>query len=473
MVTKPSDLFPRLPSVNELLEKPPVRALVDRWNRSTVAAGVRSFLEELRSDVERRAADFQMPSLRDIAERAARHVAAQQQSAVRPAVNATGRFFGAAWNSAPLADVALERMICVARGYVLDASPLGAAAATKLCQLTGAEAAIVVSSYSGAVSLALSALAADREVLVARGELGGLADGGSLSAIAQASGVLLREIGAVNRSTACEYEASVTDRTAAILRHTPEAFRIEGDAEFADDDAMVGLARDRELPLVELLGSAPLVGGLPALAHAPCSVADRIAAGAQLVVFRGDGLLGGPTCGVVLGNRRLIDRLESHPLFAAWRADSISLAALEATLALYDDPERLALTLPVFQLLSTSLENLRQRAERMAPQLAQAADVECANACESESSLGFASLPNDKLPSCAVSLVPNGGNVALLEKRLRQSPVPIVARRYEDRLLVDLRTVLPRQDQTIVDMVVGPSTTAQNTSAETAVPATV
>ncbi|MGD9635475.1 MAG: hypothetical protein AB7U97_19500, partial [Pirellulales bacterium] len=245
MVSKPSELFSRLPSVNDLLEKPPVRALVDRWNRSAVADGVRSFLVELRSDIERRAADFQMPSFREIAERAARHVAAQRQSAVRPAVNATGRFFGPECRSLPLADVALERMISVSRGFLINPRGLSSAV-SQLCQLSGAESGLVVGSYSGAVSLSLSALAGEREVVVARCDLGELADGASLARLAPASGVRLQEVGAVNRAAAADYEAAIGERTAAILHHAPERYRVEGDVACVELDALVGLARDRE-----------------------------------------------------------------------------------------------------------------------------------------------------------------------------------------------------------------------------------
>lgn len=473
MATKPSDLFARLPSATELLEKPPVRALADRWNRSTVAAGVRSFLNELRSDLERRAAEFQMPTLRELAERAARHVAALQQSDTRPAINATGRFFGPDWLSAPLADDAMERMIAISRGYVNG--PLGdtsSAPAARIRRLTGAEAALVTSSYSGAVSLALAAIAGDGDLPIARGEVGLLADGGSLSAIARACHVRLKEIGAVNRSTAADFESAITDHAAAILRHTPEAYHLEGDVAPIDADALVGLSRDRELPLVELLGSAPLVSSVPGLAEAPPSAAERVAAGAGLVILRGDGLVGGPRCGILLGTRQIIAQIESYPLFTAWQADQISLAALDSVLAVYDDSQRLTRALPLYQLLTTSVENLRQRAERLAPQIGQATDVQYASAIPCESNLGLANLSSDKLPSFGIALTPAGGQLAMLEKRLRESPTPLHVRRTGDQLLIDLRTVLPRQDQSIVELLVGPVESAAEIVEESAVTST-
>jgi L-seryl-tRNA(Ser) seleniumtransferase len=469
MAMKPSDLLSRLPSANELLEKPPIRALAARWNRSVVAAGVRSFLDELRSDLERRAADVHLPSLRELAERAARHVAALQQPAVRPAINATGRFFGPAWSGAPLADEALECIVSFGRGYVLDAQQATqSVAAATLCRLTGAEAATVVSSYSGAVWLALAAIAAEKHVVIARHDVGELEAGSSLASVAQAAGVSLREVGAVNHTVAADYEAAISSETAAIVRHAPDHYRVTGATTFVELEALVGLARDRELPLVDLVGSAPLVDGLPALGATMPSIAAHVAAGAHLVVARGNGLVGGPRCGILVGTRGLIHRIESHPLFAAWCADPATCAALQATLAFVDDPPQLQLSVPLFQLLSASVENLRQRAERLAPQLAQAADVEFAVAVPSESCLGLAHIDDDKLPSYAIALTPEGGDLRSLDQRLRNASVPIIARAEEGRLLVDLRTVLPRQDQRLVEMIAREAILPAKTVDETA-----
>jgi L-seryl-tRNA(Ser) seleniumtransferase len=479
MVTKPSDLLGRLPTVNELLEKPPIRALADRLNRSVVASGVRSFLEELRSDLERRATDFELPSLRELAERAARHVAILQQSSHRPSINATGRFLGPNWSGTPLADVALERIVSLGRGYV-SASPTSAAgdAAAALARLTGAEAATVVSSYSGAVWLALAAVAADRQVVIARHDVGELDAGTSLPAAAESARVKLREVGAVNRTSSADFESAIGDQTAAIVRHTSDFYHVAGDAKTVEVEALVGLARDRELPLVELLGASPLVDRLPAIDAESTSVVASIARGAHLVVCRGDGLVGGPRCGIVVGTRQLIRRIESQPMFAAGRADPATCAALRATLDLYGDPLQLAMGVPLFQLLSASVENLRQRAERLAPQLAQAVDVESAIPVPTESCLGLAHLQRDTMPSYAIALSPIGGDARTLEARLQKSCVPIycrqdVGRQDGERLLVDLRTVLPRQDQCLVEMVAAPPISAEKQSGEVPVVTTV
>ena len=458
MATKPSDFLHRLPSASELLEKPPIRALANRWNRSVVAAGVRSFLDELRSDLERRAADVHLPSLRELAERAARHVVELQQPSVRPAINATGQFFGPDWSDVPLADDALERMVAIGSGFSPSDKELTPGdAAALVCRLTGAEAATVVHSYAGAVWLAIAALAAHREIVIARSEVGDVERNGSLASIAAAASVVLREVGSVNRSTAADFEGAVREETAALWRNLPDDYRIVGETQAAELESLVALARDRELPLVKSLGAAPLTDNLPSLNSDLPTVAVSLAAGTHLVIVRGNGLVGGPPCGILVGTRGLIHRLESHPMFPAWRVHPSTAAALAATLALYGDPQQLQQTMPLFQLLGASVENLRQRAERLAPQLAQADDVDFAVAVATENCLGIAHLDDEHMPSFAIALTAANNDVRALDQRLRNAPVPVFGRRQDDRLLVDLRTVLPRQDQRLVEMVAGDS----------------
>src|SRR5262245_52384815 len=272
MPPKTSDLLANIPSVSELLDKPPIRALADRWNRSVVAAGVRSFLDELRTDLQRRAAEAQLPSIRELAERAARHVVALQLSDQRPAITATGRISGPPWISLPLPDSALERMFGLGRDYVVgppqQSGPTLIASgdvATLLCRITQAQAAVVVHSYAGAVWLALAALAEKQEVLVSRAEAGDIDPGRALQQLAAAAGAILAEVGTTNRAAASDYESAVTPRTAALLRVSPDAYRIVGATESAELDELVGLAHDRELSLLDALGAAPLLDLPPML----------------------------------------------------------------------------------------------------------------------------------------------------------------------------------------------------------------
>lgn len=452
MAIKPPELLNRLPSVSELLDKPPVRALVDRWNRSTVIGGVRSFLDELRSDIERRTAE--LPSVRELAERAARYVVSRQHHSLGVAINATGQLIGSSWSSTPIAEIALERMIARGREYGAEKG-VAAERSTDLeslvCRLTGAQAATFLHSYTGAVWLVLAALAAERDVIVARAEVGELDGGDSLAKLAAAAGATLREVGATNRSAVSDYEAAASRSAAVLLTISADAYRIEGETAAAEFEQLVGLARDNKLCLVDALGGAPLVEPPATISWPRRSAAASIAAGADLVMLRGDALVGGPACGVVLGNREVIARIVRHPLFSALQLDPLRSTALASTVECYDSPSRGADTVPVWQCLGTSIENLRNRAERMAGQLQHVAGVGSATAIETRSQLS-AALADNGWPSYGVALTPADGNVTALDTRLRQASVPVVGRIEDDRLVLDLRTVIPRQDKTLVDV---------------------
>lgn len=461
MATKTSDLLSSLPSVSDLLEKPPIRGLVNRWNRSVVAAGVRSFLDELRSDLERRAADVSLPSIRELAERAARHVVQLQQPALRPTINATGRLWGAPWASVPLADAALERFVSVGRDFVrgpaqaADASGRAGDAAALGCRLTGAQSATCVHSYSGALWLFFSAVVCDQEFVVSRAELGDVDPGCSVPNLIASTRAVLREVGTTNRTAVDEYEAAISPRTAALLKTTPDNYRVVGETDSVELDQLVGLAREREVVLCEALGGAPLVEHPSTLGLFARSVQASLKAGADLVVVRGEGLIGGPPCGILMGRREVVRRIEEHPMFSAWQLDPPTAAALAATLELYEAPERLVETLPMLQLLSAPVDNLRDRAQRLAPQLAEAETVASAEPVATGVSPGIAAVPEEALPSYGVALTAADGNIAALGKRVAAAQHPLYGRLEADRLVLDLRTVFPRQDQELLEAVVG------------------
>jgi L-seryl-tRNA(Ser) seleniumtransferase len=450
MVNKTSDLLNSLPSVSELLERPPVRALIGRWNRSAVAAGVRSFLDDLRRDVERRAADAGVPSVRELAERAAKRVMQLQEPVVRPAINATGRILDPSLDSRPLADHALERVAALGRAYTESTAASQSDAAARLARLTGAEAATVVHSYSGAVWLALSALAAGKSVLVARSEVGDVEPNNSVVSLAQSARARIREVGGVDHARIADYEAVVSRKVAAILRHEPDGYRVVGDRQTASIEELVGLARDHQLPFVHALGAAPLICGMPGFDESIASVAESIATGCSLAIVRSDGLIGGPQCGIIVGHRDLVERIDEHPMATAWRLAAPTVFGLTATLELYDRPAQLPESLPIYQLLSVSLDNLRQRAERLAGQLAPASGIESAAAAATVSSSGIARFAGATLPSFAIALTPSDHDVAALDKRLRAAAIPVIGRVDGARLLLDLRSVFARQDQEIV-----------------------
>lgn len=456
MALKPPDLLNRLPSVAELLDKPPIRALADRWNRSSVAAGVRSFLDELRTDLHRRTAD--LPSLRELAERAAKYVATRQHHSLGVVINATGRICDASWMSEPLAEIALERTIAFGRGFSASPQPDGAGPSAELaallCRLTGAQAAAVVHSYPTAIWLTLSAIAVDREVLIARDELA--SDDDSLPRLAAAARVLLKEVGAANHATAADFEAATSNRAAAILKVCNDLRPSTASTSVAALDEFVAFVRDGELLLVDALGAAPLINPLESIAWPRRSAQASLAAGVDLAILRGDGLVNGPSCGILLGSRDVIGRIVNHPLFSGCELDPLRTAALLATAECYDHPSRGTDTLPLWSCLATSVENLRNRAERIAAQLAHAEGVATSTAVETRSPLS-AELAAEGLPSFGVALTASNNDVASLDHQLRSARFPIFGRIEGDQLILDLRTVIPRQDKLIVDSLLGQS----------------
>jgi len=460
MAIKPPEILNRLPSVSELLDKPPIRALAERWNRSVVAGGVRSFLDELTHDLRRRTADIQLPSVRELAERAARYVVSQQQQQLGTAINATGRIWGCPWKSRPLPDAALEHAAAIGQEFVLESSGskvLETDIDSSLCQLTGAEAALAVHSYAGALWLALATLAADREVLVARAEVGDFGPGEPLPNLIASAQALLREVGTTNRALAADYDRAISTNTAIILSISPDEYRVIGQTSSAGLEELAALTREREMTLIGALGTAPLADPPPDIDWPQRSVRAGLAAGVDLALVRGDGLVGGPPCGLLLGRRDLIVRVSQHPLCSSSRLDVFRSAALASALKCHQDAQRGVDALPTWQLLTTPIENLRNRAERMAPQLAQAADVATAAAVETRSPVAAAPTPDGGLISCAVALTARTGSVNDLDNRLRSLPLPIVGRIENDRLILDLRTVIPRQDRVLIEAIVGAS----------------
>jgi L-seryl-tRNA(Ser) seleniumtransferase len=367
----------------------------------------------------------------DLGERAARELAAARRPRLRRALNATGVIVHTNLGRAPLAEAALERAVEIGSGYSnleydLSAGGRGSrqdhVTATRR-RLTGAEGALVVNNNAAAVLLALAALAEGREVLVSRGELIEIGDGFRIPDVLARSGARLREVGTTNRTRAGDYERAAGPETAVLLRVHQSNFRVVGFTEQPSLAELAAVARRHDLPLVDDLGSGVLV----ALEDEP-SAKESLAAGADLVCFSGDKLLGGPQAGIVVGRGELVERLRRHPLQRALRADKLTLAALEGTLALYLDPERAEREVPVLRMLHEPLEAVRARAERLAA--AVGGEVE-----ETVGRVGGGALPLAELPSFACAVEEE------LAPRLRAGDPPVVVLVRDGRCLLDCRTL--------------------------------
>ena len=372
----------------------------------------------------------------DLVERVESELAAARGARLRRAINATGVIIHTNLGRAPLAREALERVSAVAGGYSNLEYDLGEGgrgsrqdhAAPILRRLTGAEAALIVNNNAAAVLLALAALAEGREVLVSRGELIEIGDGFRIPDVLARSGARLCEVGTTNRTRAGDYDRAIGPETALLLRVHQSNFRVVGFTEQPRLADLVRVARAHGLPLVDDLGSGALFAksNLP-LGDEP-TARESLEAGADLVCFSGDKLLGGPQAGIIVGRAELVEQLRRHPLQRALRADKLTLAALEATLALYLDPELAAREVPVLRMLAEPPDTVRARAQRLASLVG--GDVE-----PTVGRVGGGALPLTELPSFACAVEEE------LAPRLRNAEPPVIGLVRDGRFLLDCRTI--------------------------------
>lgn len=448
-----------LPSVNDLLESPPLKSLTETVSRNVVVNGVRTFLDRVRGDVQAATGDLRAPSPSELAEKIARWITSDEQSSLRPAINATGVLLHTNLGRAPLADEAIAAIAQIARTYStveMDVasgkrSSRVAAVEKLLKQITGAEAATVVNNNAAATLITLSALAAKKEVIVSRGQLVEIGGSYRLPEVMSQSGAYLREVGTTNKTRIEDYASAINETTAAIMRVHASNFKIVGFTSQPTLAELASAAHSKSKLLIDDIGS----GALHDLSSYGVSdepiVAESIKAGSDVVLFSGDKLLGGPQCGIIVGKAKHIAAIHKHPLMRAMRCDKITLAALAATLELHRDFEKAKQAIPLYRLLETPVENLRNRAQRLAPQIAASEHVESAEAVEDHSQVGGGSTPGETIATWCVAVTAKGGSVDRLSASLRQNDPPVISRISEDRLLIDLRTVFPLQDVPLVD----------------------
>jgi L-seryl-tRNA(Ser) seleniumtransferase len=412
-----------LPSVDRLLTDASIAPLAAQHGRQLVVTAIRNALAHAREDA--RAGD----GVGDLVHRVLNELEALEVPRLRRSLNATGVLVHTNLGRAPLAEEALERVVEVGRGYSNLEYDLTAGArgsrqdhvAPLLRDLTGAEAALVVNNNAAAILLALAAIAEGREVIVSRGELIEIGDGFRIPDVLARSGAKLVEVGTTNRTRLADYEHAVGDSTAAILRVHQSNFRMVGFTEQPGLRELSALAERRGLVLVDDLGS----GLLDELEDEP-SPRSSLDAGAHLVCFSGDKLLGGPQAGIVVGRADLVERLRRHPLQRALRPDKLTLAALEGTLALYRSGRQDAI--PVPRMLHEDLGLVRARAERLASQTGGTVESTVAR-------IGGGALPLTELPSFACALEPE------LAEGLRGGNPPVIGIVRDGRLLLDCRTL--------------------------------
>jgi L-seryl-tRNA(Ser) seleniumtransferase len=320
----------------------------------------------------------------------------------------------------------------------------------------------------------LAALAGGREVIVARGQVGDVGDLRLTDAATQAAARLI-EVGAAHQVSIDDYRLAITTQTSAIVRLVPADYALVGRISSADLPSLVSLAANTRTPVIECLEAATLIDFARLGSTLTTVVGQSIVAGADLVIFSGQRCLGGPNCGIVVGSRALVERIAAHPLYKALEADRLAVCALEATLRLYRDPAVAEQSIPLFQLLACSVDNLRHRAARLCPQIERCAAVGKIDAVASAAYLGSGRLPGERISSWSILIEPVGMDAATLAANLRAAVPSLWTDVEEGRVALNLRGVLARQDEQVVaafqSLGLKPSTKSDEPATGTANPA--
>ncbi len=467
-IASKSALFQKLPSTDELLRQPQVQALIEREGHPAVAESIRVVLARLRLKVgnghlDEPALDLALGGLSAAVERQLRQ---SLSYSLRPLLNATGVILHTNLGRAPLAAAALDHIRATASAYSnlefdLETGERGKrdVHVDRLFQkLLGdacvgtAISTIVVNNNAAAVLLALNSLAEGGEVIVSRGELVEIGGSFRIPDVMSKSNATLREVGTTNRTRIADYERAINDRTRLLLRVHRSNFEITGFTEQPGLDELVALARRRNLPLMEDLGSGALFDLRSVGINGEPGVLDSLRAGIDIVTYSGDKLLGGAQAGLISGRADLVARMRSNSLFRALRVDKLTYAALEATLLAYVKRDHDAV--PVLRMMRLSKEEIARRAETIVSRVESAAARSAhlkLELLDGESVIGGGAAPSAVLPTRLIALTHADLSADELNARLRGSTPPVIARVEEGRVLLDLRTVFPEQDAVLVE----------------------
>lgn len=453
----------QLPKMDELLEDVAVAPWFEGFDRSYVKNYLNEALNQVRQAIlAGEDVDISHSAVVAIAER---KLTAKKRPNLRPMINATGTALHTNLGRALLSDKAVEATQRVNARYSnleynVEAGERGSRYAhieDLLKELTGAEAALVVNNNAAAVMLLLTATTQGQEVLISRGELVEIGGSFRVPDVIESVGARLKEVGATNKTHLRDYERAITEETGALLRVHTSNYRVVGFSQVPDDNDLVALAHQHDLPAFNDLGSGLLIDLQPLGLPREPLVSEVVAAGYDVVSFSGDKLLGGPQAGILVGTKQYIDQLKRHPLLRALRVDKMTLAGLESTLQAYLKPEQAMKDIPLLQMLGQSEEKLARKAQTLADDIRALDKGYQVNIIEGQSQVGGGAFPEARLATHLVEISHPDYSESRLEQKLRQAEFPIIARTSDGKVQFDVRTLLEADSgkicQVLVEMI--------------------
>jgi L-seryl-tRNA(Ser) seleniumtransferase len=452
-------LLKQIPKVDRVLGWPEITQLLKCYPRPEVLKAIRGCLNRFRERIGNGIPEA-VPERERVVSAISDELARRQRQGLQPVVNGTGVVIHTNLGRSPLANVAEEAVLAVSRGYsnleynLVSGDRGGRTAHVEglIRELTGAEFALVVNNNAAAVMLALSALAAKREVVISRGELVEIGGSFRIPDVMRQSGATLVEVGATNRTHARDYLSAISDSTALLLKVHASNFAIVGFTAEVTLAELAVLGREKGIPVMLDAGSGSLMDLTPYGIRGEPTIRNSLCQGADVVTFSGDKLLGGPQAGIIAGRRDLLEPMKHHPLMRAFRAGKLSLAALEATLRLYRDEQQALRDVPVLRMLTMTPEELSRRAGQIILRLKRQLPGEVMFSKHTgESSAGGGSVPLQHLPTTLIEISIQGATPSRIEAALRQAITPVIGRIHQDRFLLDVRTIFDRDITALSD----------------------
>ena len=454
-----NDYFRKIPKMDSILQDPSIRELCERLGKGLATEAIRYELESLRNLISVAREEEITCALQNFMEELPQKILEDTAFPLKKIYNATGIILHTNLGRAPLGKIQIDAAVQAMAGYSnleynLDTGKRGkrtAHYAEMIASVTGCESAVAVNNNAAAVTLLLSSLARGKEVIVSRGELIEIGGHFRIPEVMEQSGAILREVGTTNRTRISDYEKAISENTGAIMKVHTSNYKIMGFTEEASVEELAALGARYDLPVIVDLGSGVLVDLEKfGLSHEP-TVQETLKKGADLVCFSGDKLLGGPQAGIIAGKRRYLKLMEEHPLMRTFRLDKCTIATLTATFREYLQESRAVQNIPVLFMLSRSMEELLEQAQNLCALLLKARIPAQLQVEKSISMMGGGSLPGEKIPDYAVSILPLQCTCEELAEKMRKLPIPIIAHIKKEKIWLEMRTISPQETDALAE----------------------